>query len=283
MRNIGSRNAARAHAAFTLVELLVVMGVLFLLVSILLPSLQSVRVRAKETRTWNLLKVVETGLESFFTDRVVGGDEYPVSKWDSGKGDPYGETGKQYYGAQTLVWAIAGADLLGTPGCSDNDDLSSSGGLYTMSGDDPAHYRSGPYIDVSKATIKAHGSLDPLHQVKDDKTSDKSYVILDDFSMPLLYYRADMTKSGYARYDRNDNIGFVADGYAGQATHVLEDQGTATDAGTGFLAFIRNPIITAGRPHNYDSYLLVAAGKDERYGTADDITNFPLVGGKNYK
>ncbi len=30
-------------------------------------------------------------------------------------------------------------------------------------------------------------------------------------------------------------------------------------------------------PYNHDSYLLISAGPDKRYGTRDDVANFPFT------
>ena len=44
-----------------------------------------------------------------------------------------------------------------------------------------------------------------------------------------------------------------------------------------FSYSIWNPNITAtAKPHRADSYILLSAGPDGRYGTAADVANFPV-------
>jgi len=122
--------------------------------------------------------------------------------------------------------------------------------------------------------------------------------------MPILYYRArtkytqqDSTVS--ASYGIDDNIYYYPDNQAllelGTAedvpgAHPLADgvlgaapppppapsSGMASeDDWLDFDSMILNPkIVTISRPYRADSYILISAGKDGRYGTPDDITNF---------
>ena len=44
-----------------------------------------------------------------------------------------------------------------------------------------------------------------------------------------------------------------------------------------FYNFISDPMVSVGgmdMPYNRDSYILISAGMDGEYGTADDMTNF---------
>ena len=141
------------RSAFTLVELMVVVGIIALLLTILLPAINNARDAAKVASTQVLIRAVETGLESFRADRTIGG-RFPES-WPRALGrtsfpmpvSPHdGSTGKPFYGANLLVWALAGADLLGTPGFRDRNSNGTwydesgpgPGGLYSLSDVPPA-------------------------------------------------------------------------------------------------------------------------------------------------
>ena len=53
------------------------------------------------------------------------------------------------------------------------------------------------------------------------------------------------------------------------------DIGGTTYDYVNFYRAIRNEAVSFGvTPHNVDTFILWSAGKDRRYGTEDDITNF---------
>jgi len=254
---------------FTLVELLVVIAIIGLLVSIILPSLNTARTIARTTKSQALLKVIGTDLEMFHDDAVVGRDQYPPSTWDtSSGGDPYG-TGNGSYtanGAETLVWALSGADMLGTPGFRAPLHHGTDG-AYELSGGNPVQPRSGPFMDPTSTEMEQRAL-----------TGRTSWLYIDAFNTPVLYYRAASgTPNINTTYNRDDNEDIVP------ATDALAQAATATINGVSidqeFKRFIHNPRITvACHPQNSDSFLLITAGPDQQYGTADDVTNFPLAG-----
>jgi hypothetical protein len=89
--------------------------------------------------------------------------------------------------------------------------------------------------------------------------------------MPLLYYKAG-TASLAAIYDYEDNSRLVNLGLPWQ-------QGDPHPFNAAkFGAQIRNDEIWENqsiyRPHNADSYILLSAGHDGKYGTDDDMFNF---------
>jgi hypothetical protein len=115
---------------------------------------------------------------------------------------------------------------------------------------------------------------------------------------PILYFRADTSKLGIrtAGVDHNlwkDNIYNFADNmplFLDQQENLdpdgsrdmgpLIEKGAdafygigKTSAGIGFIQDKHTPLDWP-KPYNSDSYLLISAGQDGLYGTADDITNF---------
>ena len=143
-RNKSGWNRPRGRG-FSLVELLVVIGVIGLLISILLPAVGKVRTQSKVAKCRATLSALDTGMGTFRSDSTFGG-QLPPSRPDSigdpnagisrqvarpERNSPSGETiidpisagaGSQdrvgLAGASLLVWALVGADLLGSPGSS---------------------------------------------------------------------------------------------------------------------------------------------------------------------
>ncbi len=210
------RRSARARPGFTLIELMVVMMIIGVLATMLIPAVQAARVAAKVAKTKTLVFSLETAVTMFKSEERLG-KYYPPSHIRLPMpDDPWGGTGPQYdaWGAQTLVWAVIGADLLGTPGFSDAPSLT----LRQMYRDANEYPRYGPFIDPTNLDI-AHpqdeecalsvlGRLanltPPIYNVPP--------VILDTFGMPVLYYRPDQNATTGDIVDmlpRNDNLGFT--------------------------------------------------------------------------
>ena len=101
--------------------------------------------------------------------------------------------------------------------------------------------------------------------------------------MPVLYWRANTT--GMDQDNEATAVGAVRDDIYEYADNeeILLSAPAGTDAtaqamlvGIDFDKAILNPDVPAGllRPYRASSYILISAGKDGYYGTADDITNF---------
>ncbi len=170
----------RARSGFTLVELLVVIGIIGVLIAILLPAVAAIRRSANKLKTQATFTAISAGLETY---RNATGEPYPPSSGDDTDNpllvhSPYTlniEVRIAITGANLLLWALAGADLLGTPGFKDVggeegwwDDTMADPGcgseddpirLYALDlpcrGNtfEPLHRRFGPFIDIDKTPI----------------------------------------------------------------------------------------------------------------------------------
>ncbi len=217
---------------FTMVELLTVVAVVALLIAILVPSVNAVRKRARESASEAAVSAIATGLETFKADGQVGGD-YPPSASDRLNNNkltykvdnPYSTadgTNLEISGAGLLVWALAGADLLGSPGfrttrsgsafwgddtdaVADNGNTPAGSGAYAINTntDEPIQSRVAPFVDLSKVRVMSRKqSTNPgqfLLETEQQAVASggatgptRSYpMFLDAFGYPILYFKAD--------------------------------------------------------------------------------------------
>jgi len=217
------QSGASTSRGFTLVELMVVVTIIVLLVAILLPAINAARTRARIASTQATINAIATGAETFRADLQIGGN-YPPSRSDSltaqGSLAVSPHTGEprpiRYAGANYIAWALAGADLLGTPGFRDldgdglwyNNTGNAAGGLYELygSGDprgpegQPAYTRYGPFVDVSMMEFpEREGNTFVLPLDNEPVLPAPSICFLDAFGQPILYYRANTNGTGWVQ------------------------------------------------------------------------------------
>ena len=325
---------------FTLVEVMVVIAIIAVLISILLPSLKAVRTRVHESRTQVAISGLETGIHQYLADTRCGGSLPPsaapgttLTGYDGGQIlSPHTGSILMIDGASLLFWALAGADLIGTPGFQDlngngtwADDTGATTPqqLYRLSGTKPNYPRSGPYVDLSKMKLPPMTAPDKftIPAAKGAIRTLPSLCFLDSFDQPILYYKANLNKplmvgedigagnkgiynktdnttittgdgtcsmSGVCNYGMNFGAGLIA---AGQY-HFAAKAGEGADLGKStaeVLTALQNPanrcfsrtvwnpnVAVVPRPHNDKSYILLSAGADGVFGSADDIANFEV-------
>lgn len=275
--------------AFTLVELLAVLGIIAILVALLIPALTMVRNMAKETQQKAQLTTIEMGLTAFKNDY----GDYPPSGWEAQTQD--------YCGAQKLCEALVGWDLMGFHPDSDwradgRDDDNNEIYPDPLDPSDPDHEknlkeRRGPYLELATADAFRLGDLfDDTGPLAGD-----TFVLCDVFAVrritldsgnivkggtPILYYRADTSKKTIDDGGTGDRIYNARDN--APLTTILksilddEDHPLGEVAGTyqNFYDFITDPKVKIKWPYRPDSYILISAGVDGEYGTSDDICNF---------
>jgi type II secretory pathway pseudopilin PulG len=294
----------RKKTGLTMIELLIVLGIIALLVGLLVPALSAVRKMAKETKQKAQLSTIELALAAFKNDE----GDYPPSDTPQP-----GSPGSEYCGAQKLSEALLGWDLLGfhpkSAWRADGLDAAGGPGSYDpaqtrdINGNgipDTFEERKGPYLELATIGAFRLGNISvakPGLYIDTGPLAPDTFVLCDVFDtkkirmangtiaragVPILYYKANTYgKQILDIYHMADNDGLV---FVKEQADLRERPPAPGErlprnplAGTltFFENYIADPKITA-RPWPYrpDSYILISAGADGLYGTSDDICNF---------
>ena len=284
-------------------------AIIVALVGMAFPALGRARTAAKVTQCKATMNALETGIGAFEADSIFGGT-LPSSRSDSVRdsGDrlaasPFGggafdqlvdtvgaaAARRGLSGAALLVWALAGADLEGTPGFKDLDgdgfwyddqyagqsnNLNDVGAYGRDTGGRPLRKRAGLYIDTSAKNLLTPPS-DPDDQdnstfrvraARDEHHKEiGTPVFLDAFKQPVLYYKANRTdrqmintdptyrnsRTDLGVYDPFDNQFWTGLEFAGESTVDAEKE--AVDLGARFSSdakFIHPLSQTGNAPNN---------------------------------
>jgi len=184
--------------------------------------------------------------------------------------------------------------------------------VYHADNDDPGwetaeeniQARRGPYLDLGNANVFTmqdvyHNTGSFRYSSRSPSEISRSLVLCDVFvknrgrgkytGMPILYYKARRIYTEQNCDDIesiSDDIYYYADNWnllnldvnLGFSSGYYPEEHPLSDGIDDFLDFenmILNPYVTAiNRPYRADSYILISAGEDGVYGTADDVTNF---------
>ena len=276
------------EAAFTIVELLTVMSIIVILIGLLVPALNQVKRYAYEVKQRAQLKSIDTAIELFNSEL----DGYPNS-------DALDPDGEPYCGAMKLCEAMLGQDLLGFH----PDSIFSRDGT-----DNTGRQLYETITQGSRKELKLQLESANVYKMEDIYGADNvspflplNYVLCDVYTcevrtgekigMPILYYKAD-TSNKWHYYDADDNIvepevrdnrGNIYNYYDNQELVALGDPGEPAGGDSQhelseierFYKNTRNhKIVRPSRPFREDSFILISAGFDSEYGTADDICNF---------
>lgn len=266
-------------------ELLVVLSIIALLVGLLIPAFTVVQRSAREAKQQAQFTAIDLALTAYKNDF----GDYPPSELSAGHAD--------YCGAQKLTEALLGWDLLGFHPRSNfrsngyNDD-----GVFVYDADDSVLFdqRKRPYLDLAGDNVFRLGNMTNVQGLFNDTgyLAPETYVICDVFGFkkvklingkavnagaPILYYKANESETSIDKiYNPFDNDILIqvkeqADN-RGDGWHPL---GVANNNYEFFYNYIRDPKRDARVwPYRADSYILISAGADGRYGTSDDIRNF---------
>ncbi len=272
---------------FTIIELLTSITIIAILIGVLVPALRLARNTAKKASQKAQFASISQAIMTFKNDMGY----YPPSNVK----DP----ASPYCGAQQLAEALLGRDLLGFHPESNWDAIDNT--YYTANPtDDELRLRVGPYLNSGSNAF----TLWQLYGVNTASLEGGTFVICDSFGrkkitvnpiggrmpfvkagVPILYYKADVTKKRFTGvpfrdmiYNRMDNFPVIQIKMAKDNPQNPDPLGDRNPGNAIFYKSdykILDPKITVREwPHNSDSYILISAGVDGLYGTQDDITNF---------
>lgn len=265
---------SRIQNAFTLVELLVVIGIIGVLISILVPLIAKMQIAAKETQTRNLIGKLEVAINQYAQSNH-NAFPGPFSNDQIGNGSVFARSGSE----NMTLGLLGGIDLAGA-----YDAASVGRGPLNMNTAD--RRRMTPFIDVRPGSyeLPAKPSGRFVDETGNQANDGPVPVFVDYFNnpLPILYLRARrsasgiVTNNGRAPYDINQVIPYTGTSLGGKA-HGLTDVGAAgpltpTGINQG-LAYFTNPTIP-GSPRQADGFILISAGADRTWGTYDDVCSF---------
>jgi len=264
--------------AFSLWWVLIAVFALLVLFIIVVPVITSDHIPSIIVKQKAWLHTLDAAVELFSNESSA----YPPS-------DANDPTGRPYCGTMKLTEALLGQDLLGFHPKSafrcDGLNATGTADLYPGgAGSENLKVRVGPYVASENANafrladIYGKGNTGPFPE--------DTYVLCDTYEraqpsgkktgMPILYYRANHRGTSHRLGDPNniynsaDNQALISLGVPGRPdmTHPLVDPNQFYEATQD------DRVATPIHPFRKDLFILISAGRDGLYGTADDAYNF---------
>lgn len=225
---------------------------------------------------------IQAGIELFSNKN----DGYPPSEALDPNGQPY-------CGAMKLSEAMMGRDLLGFHPDSvfraDGMDTTNTKQIYPVPPKpEDLKARMGTLLQYENAN--AYRLLDIYGSGNTGPFKESHFVLCDVYTrkmgtgyktgMPILYYKANTSNTEHDvnnpdnpknTYNYKDNHALLSLDISGQPN---EKHPLFTNPRIFYEMTKDRNVSTGSKPNREDSYILISAGKDGLYGTADDICNF---------
>ena len=260
------------QAAFTLVELLVIISIIVLLIGILVPALTSFQRNALRAKSFAIVNIIDGACKYYYDDF----GDYPPSHIDNGVYQNWPDSGN-WYGGQLIVLFLTGyapdIETKGDP-FGDNDDKS----ILEDDGKDGFGFRLarrgkvyGPYNGTEKLDVKK----DFVYWDNGPQNYSAPYAFFADaFDGNILYYRFDKSSSSY---HASDNIG---DEYIRRSGGNGPDPASIPSIDINYYAkdssdrYYRSDFILISKGANRKMGWQNYGWDPPREGDSDDITNF---------
>jgi len=264
--------------AFTLVELMVVIGIIALLATILLPMANRARVAAMRVTMQSDLQAIANAIDAYRHDF---GD---IPR-------PDGTVAGPFQGSCILVWSLI------APGAANavSPRTTRSGGAITFDGADGPGFRVrgttgqvfGPYLNLDHFRIGVLGNDTTPIQVAPPPNGvfdDSATFLGDSYGNAILYWprKVKVTITDMAHYfaklNRTDPAAYIADD--NDPGIALGQSSMNAGAIASFQLRLPGVVASGSQPTLPDPgqalqqpYILWAAGPDGRFCTDDDVTN----------
>ena len=273
---------------FTIIELLTIMSIIIIIIGMLVPALNRVKRYARRVTQKNQFHAIDIGLNLFNAEW----ESYPPSDGDPPLPPP--PLYAYYCGANKLAEAMVGQDLQGfhpssrfvwpsvwpVNYCYTDTDLSARRDYLTLENANACSMEN-VYSDCVPFDPNSLVLCDMFLTIEHRRTG--RFI-----GMPILYYKANVAGTQHPTPDNSvpfDGPGSQANIYKHKDNDILVGRGMPAQPDVAHPLF-KNPMLfyentwdtqvsnSYGRPYRRDSYILLSAGFDGFYGTADDVFNF---------
>jgi len=246
MNVVHTRIKAAARDAFTLVEMIVVIGIIVMLAALLVPMISRAVTQATRTKMAADLHVIANGLDAYKLDHK----DFP-------------RAGNVTNGAVLLCWAlVAPGPQSGLDGQADGAD----GPGFRLRGTQGQVY--GPYINIENFRLV---DMNTKQKANPNGLRDDSTAIGDRYGIPIYYCPAAVNP--------NPNAGLLDDSTTGGLAKF--DFNYFKDGGNPILPLADAQKLLTDTPSISSPYLLWSAGVNTKFGydvagkqASDDVTNF---------
>lgn len=290
-----TRLRGSAHA-FTLTELLVVIGIIVLLTSILLPTVYRMKTAGQKADTANQIGVIRTAIEQYYqTFQAYPGplEDKQMFGFKGAAPLPAGIGNGQPTMAENLVLGLVGGlENSGGTIRFNGNIIRQGNGVRGLNPSNPKTYNR--FIEVTANQLSS-GQLAYSADTAIPEFMDR----FNDRPRPILYLRArkgmlGIMSNGTANY-QYDMRQYVAYPTIYHSPSTSEPQGllqlgnedlseplrpTAKNPAPALPYFkspnanLANATNGTGTPRSKDGFILISAGADSIYGTMDDVTSF---------
>jgi prepilin-type N-terminal cleavage/methylation domain-containing protein len=283
----------KPQRAFTLVELLIVIGIIAVLIGILIPVIGAVRKAAYAASSRNNIKTIANAIDSYQVTYLAYPGVFSNAQITAGVNPG---AGANITMSENCLLALAG----GLTGATGTTYTATDVGRGPLTFGTPQKRLPG-FVDATNKAMSTNGSdLDPSANWG---STVPEFIDAFPSAMPIIYLRARVGSAGlvdasgaangeknqynpqhmspyfnaYASAPGGISTTDFADVKDSSGSNIILNKGLEAYFGDGSLsswATTPAPPHAVQVPKRKDTYMLISPGDDRKYGTSDDICNF---------